>query len=185
VFLATGWKVVVEEPDITSDLENELRFEAEEAERDAAKLAARARYLGAVAFDSMARGDLVTIATFGRSVSGTIHYAAGDLASIQVTDGFTDVNLGGPIAIQITQQARSLGHGRTRGASTFAARLTEYEMTGEQLEIVAPLLGLSVSGQITAVARDHVALMTLDEQSLYVPLEQIAFVIQRRSHKHS
>ncbi len=182
MLIATGWKGAVEESDITRDLENELRLDAEEAERDAAKLAARARHLGAVAFDSMARGDLVTITAFGHSVSGTIRHAAGDLASIEATDSSTDVNLGGPIAIQIARRADSPGHGRTRGASSFAARLTEYELTGEQVEIVAPLIGLVASGQITAVAQDHVAFVTLDEHSLYVPVGQIAFVVRRGSN---
>ena len=181
MLIATGWKGTVDQPDIGADLENELRFDAEEAERDAAKLAARTRHLGAVAFDSMARGDLVTIITLGHAVSGTIRHAAGDLASVEAADGSVDVNLGGPVAIQIAQQAQSSGHGRTKGAPSFSARLTEFELTGEQIEIIAPVVGLVASGQITAVAQDHVAFVTLDEQSLYIPLKQISFVIQRRA----
>ena len=171
----------MEEPDIAGDLENELRFDAEEAERDAAKLAARTRHLGAVAFDSMARGDLVTITALGHAVSGTIRHAAGDLASVELSDGSAEVNLGGPVAIQIARRAQSSGHGRTRGAPSFSARLTEFELTGEQVDIIAPVVGLVASGQITAVAHDHVAFVTLDEHSLYIPLQQISFVIQHHS----
>ncbi len=184
MLFATGWKAAVEESDIARDLESELRRDAEEAEHDAAKLAARARRLGAVAFDSMARGDLVTITTLGHSVSGTIHHAAGDLASVATVDGSTDVNLGGPIAMRITRRAHASGRGRARGASSFTARLTEYELTGEQVEVVAPLVDIVASGQITAVARDHVALVTLDEDSLYIPVGHIAFVVRHGTQQH-
>jgi len=164
--------------DISRDLENELRFEAEEAEHDAARLAARARRLGAVAFDSMSRGDLVTFVTLGSTVSGTLQHTAVDLASLATSDGFVDVNLGGPVAMKIARFAHSPGKGRTRGSQSFVARLTEYELTGEHVTIIAPLLGMEESGQISAVARDHVALVSLDEHSLYVPFAHIAFVIR-------
>lgn len=161
-----------------SGLENVLRAEAEEAEQDAARLAARARHVGAVAFDSMSRGDRVTFTTLDRSASGTIRHAATDLAVLETSDGSVDVNLGGPVVMRVSHQAQSPGKGRTRAAQSFIARLTEYELTGEQVTITAPLLGLEERGQIAAVANDHIAFVTLDEHSLYIPFAHIAFIIR-------
>jgi hypothetical protein len=167
--------------DIQGHLEHGLRLDAEEAEYDAAKLAARRRLLWEVAFDAMARGDLVAVSTFGRSITGTVAHARGDLATIETEAQSVDVNLRGPVSLVVVQYAYSPGHGRSSGAAGFEARLREYELTGEQVEIVAPLAGVVATGQIEAVAKDHVMVITLDEQTLFIPLAQIAFVIQHES----
>lgn len=167
--------------DTSERFEHEVRLEAEEAEYDAAKLAARQRRLGDVAFDAMSRGDLLAASTFGRAITGTVSHAREDLVEIETTAGSVDVNLAGPVRLSVVEYAHSLGRGRAEGAGGFVARLREYELTGEQIEIVAPLTGTATIGQVSAVAKDHVMVVTLDEQTLYIPLAQIAFVLRGSS----
>jgi len=160
------------------DLEHTLRSEAEESESDAAKLAARTRDLGDVAFDAMTRGDLLAVTSSDRSYVGTVRYARGDLVSLETDGGWIDANLSGPLHLVIRRRAYSDGFDRVAGAPTFKARLTEYELTGELVEVVAPHAGVSVKGRIAAVARDHLMLTTADGQDVFVPLLQIAFVVR-------
>ncbi|NIA24458.1 MAG: hypothetical protein GWP04_02695 [Gammaproteobacteria bacterium] len=163
------------------DLEHTVRSEAEESESDAAKLAKRARALGDVAFDAMTRGDLLAVASSDRSYVGTVRYARGDLVSLETDGGWIDANLVGPLHLVIRRRAYSDGFDRVAGADTFKARLSEYELTGELVEIVAPHAGVSMKGHISAVAKDHLMLTTADGQDVFVPLSQIAFVVRPKS----
>jgi len=162
------------------DLEHTLRSEAEESESDAAKLAARTRALSDVAFDAMTRGDLLAVTSSDRSYVGTVRYARGDLVSLETDGGWIDANLSGPLHLVIRRRAYSDGFDRVAGAKTFKARLSEHELTGEPIEIVAPLAGVSMKGRIAAVAKDHVMLTTADGQDVFVPLSQIAFVVRHK-----
>lgn len=160
------------------DLEHAQRTDAEESEFDAAKLAARTRDLGDVAFESMTGGDLVMVRSYDRSYAGSVRHAHGDLASIQIAGGSVDANLAGPLHLVVRHYAYSDGVDRTPGPRTFKARLSEFELTGETVEIVAPAAGASLQGHIAAVARDHVMLATDDGLTAFIPLAEIAFVVR-------
>jgi hypothetical protein len=184
MWLATRWKPSLNVNDwndeILDHLEHETRSEAEEAERDSAALAARVRQLADVAFDAMTNGDMLTVSTLGQSVTGRVQHARGNLVSLETAGDSIDINLSGPVSLSITQPASWHGHGRTRGAATFRARLAEYELTGEPVQIVAPLAGVALAGTIAAVAKDHIMIETLDEQRAFIPLTKIAFVSRHR-----
>jgi len=162
------------------DLEHTLRSEAEESEADAAKLAARRRQLSDVAFDAMTHGDMVAVTSADRTYVGTVQYAHGDLASLETAGGLIDANLAGPLHLVIRQRAHSEGLDRATGAGSFKARLSEYELTGEVVEVVGPPAGVFLQGRIAAVGRDHIALTSADGESAFVPLSAIAFVVRHR-----
>ena len=95
--------------------------------------------------------------------------------------GWRAANLAGPVHLGSRRRGYSEGFDRVAGVATFKARLSEHELTGELIEIVAPHAGVSAKGHIAAVARDHVMLTTADGQDIFVPLSQIAFVVRHKS----
>ena len=66
------------------------------------------------------------------------------------------------------------------GSITFKARLSEFEQTGEPVEIVAARLEASVAGRIQVVAEDHVVMIDRDQTSTVIPVGAIDLVIRMR-----
>lgn len=159
-------------------LEHELRSDAEESESDAAALAARQRDLTDVVFDAMAAGDLLAITSLDRTYTGVVTYARRDLVSIRTAGAGVDANLAGPLHLVVKERAHAAGLDLGSGAPSFRARLSEYELSGETVEIVAPAAGAALTGRITAVARDHVVITSEDVEAAFVPLTKIAFVVR-------
>jgi hypothetical protein len=63
---------------------------------------------------------------------------------------------------------------------TFKARLSEYEQTGEPVELMATALSFSVRGTIEVVAADHVIVRDLDGTRTSLPVELIDLALRPR-----
>ncbi len=159
----------------------ELRREAEDLEWDAERLRLRARSLTDVAHESMSRGDVVAIKTRLRSPTGRLVAVAGTLAILATQSGEVDVNLAGPVALRVMHRATHGGAATRGGSPSFRARLAEYELSGEELEVVAPELDEVVTGRIDVVGADHVVVVDRQDRSWALPLHTIALV--SRSHR--
>lgn len=166
--------------DIDRRIDETFRDDAEEAEYDADRLRLRDRSLADVAFDVMSRGDLLRVGTVGHNFAGTVVYVHGDLVSLAADELEVDVNLTGPVHLEILRPAHTDGVGHGRGTGSFRARLSEIESTSEIVEIIAPEVGANVLGRIEAVAEDHVMIVDPDAGHWFVPTQRIAAVIRHR-----
>ncbi|HVM00782.1 MAG TPA: hypothetical protein VM324_15945 [Egibacteraceae bacterium] len=159
----------------------ELRAEAAVYEQLAAKDRLRGRTLGDVAAEAVARGDIIAVAVTGRSFTGQLSYAAGDLACLRTSAGETvEVHLSGAVALRVVEEVREGGHGRTPGPGTFAARLGEHEAAGTLLEIGARVPDGGLVGRIEAVGVDHVVVTGVDGARWFVARSAIDYVLPRR-----
>lgn len=157
----------------------ELRAEAEEYERLAARDLLRGRNLQDAARELCHRGDVAALVLDSRTLVGEIVYAAGDLARVRTLNGDIDVNLRGVTALRVVERARHGGHACVGGPSSFNARLYEHEAAGDRVELSTRLPTGEVIGRIHAVAMDHVVLTDDDGQVWYVPFSSIDCVAER------
>lgn len=160
---------------------DELRAEAEEYERLAAKDLLRSRDLSAVALELLHRGDVVGLVVGDRPFLGTVTYAARGLLCLRTATQEVDVSLTGPLAIQVVERVRDGGQGRARGAGSFVARLREHEMTRGTVELWCPGLAVELRGVVAAVAVDHVVFDTSGGQRWFVARSAIAAVVRQRA----
>lgn len=151
----------------------ELRAEAEEYERLAARDLLRGRNLQDAARELCHRGDVAALVMDSRTLVGEIVYAAGDLARVRTLNGDIDVNLRGVTALRVVERARSGGRSSGPGPTSFTARLFEHEASGERVEVSTRLPTGEVVGRIYAVAIDHIVLTDDDGQLWYVPFSAI------------
>ena len=151
------------------------RAEAEASEREAAQLAMRTRSLADVAFEAMSRGDTLAVAAGGKTFTGRVGYAAGDLMTLETGLGRIDVNLAGPVAIQVVERARSGGRARAEGPGGFRGRLLEHEGARE-VEVWATGLAGPLRGKVKVAARDHVVFEDREGREWFLPLPTVGYV---------
>ncbi|HWH33635.1 MAG TPA: hypothetical protein VNU01_13275 [Egibacteraceae bacterium] len=151
----------------------ELRAEAEEYERLAAKDLLRGRNLQDVVRELCHRGDIAALVLDSRTLVGEIVYAAGDLARVRTLNGDIDVNLRGVTALRVVERSLAGGRSCLRGPTSFTARLFEHESAGDRVELSTRMPTGEVIGRIHAVAIDHVVVTDDDGQFWYVPLSAI------------
>lgn len=156
----------------------ELRAEAEETERESHQRRMRRRALSDVVATVAHRGDLVTVLTGGRALTGTVVAGGNDFLTLETGDLEVDVRLAAAV---LRVERRSSGGVSTLGGSrTLHARLAEYEQTGEPVTLVAPSLDFEKSGRVAVVATDHVLLLDGDGAECYLPLAAVTLVLRRR-----
>jgi hypothetical protein len=164
-------------------MSGEFRRSAEEDEQAARKAVLRARSLADVAFELLGRGDTVAAVVGSRHrFQGTFVHAKGSLATLQTGIGDSvHVNLEGPVTLEVVE--RSTAGGRSRdpvGAESFMAKLREIELQGHAVDIVLHSVEESIAGRIEAVTKDHVMLITPAATTWFVPIREIAAVVQPR-----
>lgn len=158
----------------------ELRAEAAEYERLAAKDRLRDRTLGGVAGELLVRGDVVAVMLSGRSFTGTLTHAAGDLACLRTSTGEdVDVCLSGAVALRVVEAVPAGGCGRGPGPARFAARLAEHETAGGVVEVGTRVPDGGVVGRIEAVGVDHVVVIDQDGARWFVATRAIDYVVPR------
>jgi hypothetical protein len=127
--------------------------------------------------EALQRGDLVTIRLQGRSLTGAVQAVGKDYLIID--DGQREIaaRLEGT-AIQIERSQQGGRSGRP-GSETFKARLSEFELSGETVMLVAPGLAMEIEGTIKVVASDHV--IAADEHAEWIlPLAATVLAIRPR-----
>lgn len=160
----------------------ERRAEAAAYEELAARDRLRGRSLADVAAEALARGDVVAVALTGRTFTGTVTHAAGDLACMRTTVGDdVDVHLAGLVAVRVVQAMRAGGRSRGPGPASFAARLGEHEAAGTLLEVGARVPEGGLVGRIQAVGVDHAVITDREGGAWFVARRAIDYVLPRRS----
>ncbi|HEU5003212.1 MAG TPA: hypothetical protein VFW71_10605 [Actinomycetota bacterium] len=166
--------------DVAAAIRAELRLEAEEAEREAAVSAGMRRTLAEVAAELMAHGDTVAVEVGGQTFTGTIAGVGADLVTIDIAGTRADVALAAVGRLRVVRRARSGGTRRAPGeAPSLRARLLELQLGGALVEVgtAGPgAVGDAVTGRVTVVGPDHVALGSGPDADWFVPMTAVAYI---------
>lgn len=154
----------------------ELREEAEIAEQESQVGRLRRRTLAAVAREAVERGDAVTVFLSDRVLTGDAVYAGDDYLVVRTASEEVDVRLSG-VCFRVTRRP-SGGHPSRGGSATFKARLSEYEQSGEVVDLIAPDLGRTLTAAIRLVGADHVVALEPDGTETYLPIGQVTLVVR-------
>jgi|SRR5579872_5207084 len=166
--------------DVAASIRDELRREAEEAEREAAVVAGMHRSLADVAAELMAHGDTVAIDAAGHRFSGRIAAVGADVVTVEsVGSGRwrVDVALGSVSSLRVLERARAGGLGSPPGSpATLRARLTELQLSGQEVEVGVAAGDEQVTGPVALVGSDHVAIGEEVGPEWFLPLNRLAFL---------
>jgi hypothetical protein len=157
----------------------EFREEAAAEEQDAAQALLRRRALGDAAFESMVRGDEVTVAAGGREFIGRLVEATGDLISVETTSLLAHLTLTAVRWLRIDRRGDGTGERGGGEAGSLRARLGIHEMSGEPVEVLTTAEE-AIRGRIRGVGRDHLSLVGAGGIEWLVPLPAVAGVMERR-----
>ena len=156
-------------------VEAEFRSEAEEVERLVQLQRRRHAVLRDIAITAMHQGQRVTVSTAGDEWTGELVAVGADYLSLKTPALLVDTRLDA-VAMRLVP-AREGGHMGKPESATFKARLSEFEMTGEELTVRCRIPVIEVTGVIAVVALDHVEIRSLDERC-YLPLDGVFMVIR-------
>lgn len=146
---------------------HEFREEAEEVERLSDLQRRRRATLADVALDAMHRGDAVTVRSAAATWTGELTAVGDDYLSLRAVNVIIEVPLDA-IALEVVA-SRAGGRSGRPASLTWKARLAELATSGEVVTLLAPDLGVEVTGPIELVARDHVVVSGGTAKS-YIPL---------------
>lgn len=161
----------------------ERRAEEEEYTRAAVRQWARHRGLLDVLRELQHRGDTVSVQTGNIVFVGLIDAMGYDYVRLGTDAGRVDIRIGSPapdtapvpVLVRVVGRARHGGRRAEADASTFRARLLEYDASEKDVVVGAPATGDELRGCLV-VGRDHVAVRDHDGGETYVPLESVAWV---------
>lgn len=156
----------------------EFRAESEVTEHETH--IGRLRRLGLVdvARAAMHRGDLVSLITGSRTITGVPVFTGKDYLVCQTATEIVDAAFE---RVVIRVEARTSGGHTTRGgAITFKARLAELEQTGESVRLVCADADLEIAGILAVVAADHCIVQASDGPRFHIPISQIALISRPR-----
>ena len=166
------------DPDLRRRMDSRARRESEKAEQQAAVLAGRRRRLADAVWEAAQHGRKVEVRAGAFQAEGTALHAQRDLLSLRTPRGGLEVFLPNVDALFI-QSAASPVRSRPMKAESFAARLAEMQIRGEQVEVVGRGGANRFRGKLEAVARDYLALESPQGETL-IPLWAVACVIRPR-----
>lgn len=164
--------------DLRQTVGAELRAESEIAEQETHIGRLRRRGLADVVAEAMHRGDLVSLITGVRIITGTAAFAGSDYLVCVTPTEIVDAPFD-RVLIRVDRRPHG-GHTTTGGAKTFKARLAELEHTGETVTLVLADSRLDLDGRITVAASDHCVVEEVDGSQTYVPIGQICLIIRPR-----
>ncbi len=156
----------------------ELRAEAEITEQETHVGRLRKLGIADVARAAMHRGDLVSLITSTRTITGVPVYVGRDYLVCQTQTEIVDAPFE-RVVIRVERRPEG-GHATRGGSITFKARLSELEHSGETVTLMTADTALEVRGRIAIVAADHCIVEDPDGPRLHVPISQIALVIRPR-----
>ena len=165
--------------EVAAAIRAELRLEAEEAERDAAVLAAMRRSLAEVAAELMAHGDTVALDTGERIFVGRIVGVGSDFVSLDTGTWQVDVAIPRLLRLRVLERPRSGGVRLPGSAASLRARLLELHLAGVPVEIGVTGTDEPVTGPIGLVGADHVAVGDERGPEWFVPLAALSFLRTR------
>ncbi len=154
----------------------EMRLEAEMLERDSALVERRRRRLADLAIELVSRGDTVSAIAGDKTLRGRLIYARGEIASIVTGSGTADLHLAAGVVLRIDERRSEGGTAPRSGSDTLRARLLEYEMAEQRIEIWVPAHRVEVAGVIAAVGKDHLVVTDQNGTEWVTQLADIAWV---------
>lgn len=160
----------------------ELRAEAELDEAETEIGRRRRRTVADLARRAMHRGDTVTVHVAGLTLSGVVDAVGLDYLVLLTPATAADVRL--DAAVLRISPAPSGGHDARPGSATFAARLAEYEQTGEDLTLHLATDPPSVVGSVAVAAGDHVLVSSPGAGDVVIPLPLVVAVTRPRPAPH-
>lgn len=161
-----------------------LRADAEDAERDAARAVLRGRSLAEVAALAQARQELVRIRAGGRTWTGRVLGAVGDLVALTDPQGRIDlttehIDVLETVAGGAPGGARSGGVERL-GVRGFLARLRQLELDTALVTVGLGDTRDDIAGRLLAVARDHLLIESGEGGRIHLALRAVVWVRARR-----
>ena len=154
---------------------SEFVLESEEIEQLAEQQRRRRADLAESARRAMHRGDRVTITCQTGRWSGRIWTVGDDYLMLETVETWVEAHL--PLVGLEVEPARSGGRSGSPASATWRARLTELELEGVFVTVVAPGANMEVSGKLEVVASDHIAIAT-GERLAVLPISMVAIVIR-------
>ncbi len=161
--------------DLAAAIREEMRLEAEEAEREAAVASRMRRSFEEVALELMAHGDAVSVAVGTWSFVGEITHVGSGIVSLDVAGARVDLNVGLALRLRVIRRALAGGRSRSKDVATLRARLLELQMSGERIEVGVADCDEALVGRAVVVGSDHVALGERDPE-WFVPFRALAFI---------
>jgi hypothetical protein len=162
--------------DLAAAIREEMRLEAEEAEREAAVASRMRRSFEEVVLELMAHGDSVSIASGTWSFVGEIVHVGAGMVSLEVAGARVDLNTSLPLRLRVIQRPLAGGRSRSsRDVATLRARLLELQMSGERVEAGVAGRDEALAGRVLIVGSDHVGLGER-EPEWFLPLHALAFI---------
>jgi hypothetical protein len=155
----------------------EFRSEAEEVERLVQLQRRRNALLRDVVTAAMHQGQGVTVRCLGSEWSGELLAVGSDYLSLLTGSHFLEARFDS-IAIGLTP-ARQGGRTGKPASQTFRARLTEFELTGEELTLRCSSPIVEATGVIEVVATDHIELR-LPTERCFLPIDGVVMAIRSR-----
>lgn len=165
--------------DLGAALRSEMRLEAEEAERDAARSAAMRRTMRDVACELMAHGDAVVLGlSDNHRFEGRLRHVGSDFLSIESRSSRIDVRLDAVGHLAVAQRALAGGRGPSRNeAPGWRARLLELELGASQVGIGLRGEEEELLGSVVLVGADHFCLAgAADGLERFIPFPAVAYV---------
>lgn len=165
--------------DLEAALRSEIRLEAEEAERDAARSAAMRRTIRDVAADLMAHGDTVAARVSEQhTFEGGIVHVGADFLSIEHRHFRTDIRLDALAHVGVAHRALTGGRAPSRHeAPAWRARLLELELCGLTIRLGLRGLEEELVGTVVLVGADHLALAgPAGGPERFVPFASVAYL---------
>jgi len=160
----------------------ELRDEAAVDEQLTRLQRLRRRDLAEAIRAAMHRGDTVTVAAGGLTLSHPLTAVGADYLTMDDGENLIDIALGH--ALVTTSPSREGGSAGRAASVTLRARLGEHEQREAILDIVTSA-GASIRGRIEVVATDHVVMADGSGPEIYISTSQIAVVFSRRPPRRS
>jgi hypothetical protein len=156
----------------------EFRAEAEVTEHETHIGRLRRLGLADVARAAMHRGDVISLITGSRTITGVAVFTGKDYLVCQTPTEIVDAPFD-RVVIRVDPSA-SGGHTTRGGAITFKARLAELEQTGEPVTLVSADAGMEVFGTLAVVATDHCIVQDSDGPRFHLPINQITLIVRPR-----
>lgn len=156
----------------------ELRAEAEITERETHAGYLRGLKLSDIGRAAMHRGDLVSLITATKTVTGLPVFVGKDYLVIETKTEIVDAPFE-RILIRVERQPQG-GHTTRGGSITFKARLSELEHSGEMVTICSADTAFEMVGRVAIVSTDHCIIEDPTGPRFHVPITQISMILRPR-----
>jgi hypothetical protein len=151
-----------------------VRADSEDLEELTQTARLRSQRLSDALAETMAAGSAASVFCGKTEVTGMFSMVVNDLAVLDTGPTEASVHLRGPIAISIAERTQG-GTGGSQAVRSFVARLREFELTSEPVDIVGSF-GV-VSGSIEVVADGYVRVRD-DAKTWLLLLTEIGIVLR-------